>query len=76
MLLPVKWLKDYVDIEDVDSRELADKLTLSGSHVESIISLNKGIENVVVGKIEKIEKHENADKAQRILRKEIMCPLP
>lgn len=62
MLLPVKWLKDYVDIEDIDTRELADELTLSGSHVESIISLDRGIENVVVGRIESIKKHENADK--------------
>lgn len=62
MLLPIKWLKDYVDIDDIDVKELADKLTLSGSHVESIISLDRGIENVVVGKIEKIEKHQNADK--------------
>ncbi len=61
MLLPVKWLKEYVNI-DVDTKKLADELTLSGSHVESIISLDRGIENVVVGRIEKIEKHENADK--------------
>ncbi|GFN36048.1 phenylalanine--tRNA ligase subunit beta [Tepidimicrobium xylanilyticum] len=61
MLLPVKWLKEYVNI-DVDSRILADELTLSGSHVESIISLDRGLEKIVVGKIEKIEKHENADK--------------
>lgn len=61
MLLPVKWLKEYVDIEDIDARELADNLTLSGSHVESIISLDREIENVVVGKIEKLEKHDNAD---------------
>lgn len=61
MLLPVKWLKDYVDI-DVDSKELSDKLTLSGSHVESITDLNYGIENVVVGHILKIVEHPNADK--------------
>ncbi len=61
MLLPIKWLNDYIEIEE-DARVLADKLTLSGSHVESIISLDKGIENVVVGKILKIEKHNNADK--------------
>ena len=61
MLLPVKWLKDYIEFED-DARVLADGLTLSGSHVESIISLNKGIKGIVVGKILKIEKHENADK--------------
>ena len=61
MLLPVKWLGEYVDIDE-DSKVLADNLTLSGSHVESIISLDKGIENVVVGKIVKLEKHEDADK--------------
>ena len=61
MLLPVKWLKDYVEI-DKDTRQLADGLTLSGSHVESIIGLNKGIEDVVVGIILSIEEHPQADK--------------
>lgn len=61
MLLPIKWLKDYINTEK-DSRELADKLTLSGSHVESIIPLNKGIEKVQVGQITQINKHPDADK--------------
>lgn len=61
MFLPVKWLKEYVNL-DVDSKVLADELTLSGSHVESIISLDGNIENIVVGRIEKIWEHEDADK--------------
>ncbi|KNF07491.1 phenylalanine--tRNA ligase beta subunit [Gottschalkia purinilytica] len=61
MLVPVKWLKEYVDFE-IDTKELADKLTISGSHVDSIDNINKGVENVVVGKILKIEKHPDADK--------------
>ncbi|MFS8540500.1 MAG: phenylalanine--tRNA ligase subunit beta [Tissierellales bacterium] len=61
MLVPVKWLREYVDIDDIDSKTLADELTLSGSHVESIISLDRDIEKVVVGRVEKLEKHENAD---------------
>ncbi len=61
MLLPVKWLKDYIKTQK-SARELADGLTLSGSHVESIISLNPGIENVVVGKVLSLEDHPNADK--------------
>ncbi|HLR33940.1 MAG TPA: phenylalanine--tRNA ligase subunit beta [Tissierellales bacterium] len=61
MLVPVKWLKEYVDL-DVETKKLADELTLSGSHVESIISLDRNIENIVVGKILTIEKHPNADK--------------
>ena len=61
MLLPIKWLKDYINT-DKSARELADGLTLSGSHVESITSLEKGIENVKVGNILSIEKHPDADK--------------
>lgn len=61
MLLPINWLKDYIDI-DKNPREIADALTYSGSHVESIIEVDRGIENIVVGKINKIEPHENADK--------------
>ena len=61
MLLPVKWLKDYIKTEE-DGRILSDGLTSSGSHVESILALNKGIESIVVGKILDIEKHLDADK--------------
>lgn len=61
MLLPINWLKDYVDLNE-DSKTLADELTMSGSHVESIISLKEDIKNVVVGRIDSIENHENADK--------------
>ncbi|MDO5027764.1 MAG: phenylalanine--tRNA ligase subunit beta [Bacillota bacterium] len=61
MLLPINWLKDYVDI-DVDSRKLADLLTDSGSHVESIISRAQGISGLVTGKILEITDHPNADK--------------
>lgn len=61
MLVPVKWLKDYVDI-DINTKELADKLTMSGSHVDSIENIDKGVTNVVVGKILDIQKHPDADK--------------
>lgn len=61
MLLPIKWLKDYVDF-DFDVKKLADGLSNSGSHVESIIIPDDGLNKIVVGKIEKIEKHPDADK--------------
>lgn len=61
MLLPIRWLKDYIDTQK-SGKQLADGLTLSGSHVESINSMNKGIEGVIVGRILKIEKHPDADK--------------
>lgn len=61
MLVPIKWLKDYVDIK-VDSKGYADAMTMSGSKVERIEELGKEIDNVVVGKILKAEKHPDADK--------------
>ena len=61
MLLPIRWLKDYIDTQD-SGKNLADGLTLSGSHVESINSMNKGVKGVIVGKIIEIEKHPDADK--------------
>lgn len=61
MKVPYNWLKDYVNI-DISPKELGDRLTLSGSKVEEVIISGAEIENVVTCKIEKIEKHPDADK--------------
>lgn len=61
MLAPIKWLEKYVDI-DVDAKTLADKITLTGSHVDSIIDIDKDITHVVTGKILEIQQHPDADK--------------
>lgn len=61
MKAPYKWLKEFVDI-DISPKELGDRLTLSGSKVEEIISKDEEIQNVVTGKILKIEPHPDAEK--------------
>lgn len=61
MNVPMKWLKDYVDI-DCDIVTYTDAMTMSGSKVEDYEELGKDITNVVVGKILKIESHPDADK--------------
>ncbi|MDX9918163.1 MAG: phenylalanine--tRNA ligase subunit beta [Gudongella sp.] len=61
MLLPLNWLGKYVDI-DISPKEIADGLTYSGSHVESITRLDKGLEGILVGRITALEKHPDADK--------------
>lgn len=61
MMVPMSWLKDYVDI-DVDVFRFADAMTLSGSKIENIHQLGKEIINVVTGKIVSIENHPNANK--------------
>jgi phenylalanyl-tRNA synthetase beta chain len=61
MKVPVKWLKDYVDI-DISVEELGDRLTMSGSMAEEIITTGDEIQNVVTGKIVKLERHPDAEK--------------
>ena len=61
MLVPISWLKDYVDI-NVSIPTLAKKLVGIGFEVEDIIYQEKQATNVVVGKIVKVEKHPNADR--------------
>ena len=62
MNTPISWLKAYVPDLDVDINEFVDAMTLSGSHVEGYEKKDKNLEKIVVGRIEKIEKHPDADK--------------
>lgn len=61
MLLSLNWLKNYVDIKDIDPNDLANKLTLAGIEVEKVYPLSIA-ENCVVGKVLEKTKHEQADK--------------
>src|SRR5206468_1036722 len=63
MLIPLSWLKEYVDL-NLPTKQLAERLTLAGLEVE-------GIENsadwwdpelVIVGQITAVKAHPNADR--------------
>ncbi len=63
MLIPLSWLKEYVDL-NLPTKQLAERLTLAGLEVE-------GIENsadwwdpelVIVGQIAAVKAHPNADR--------------
>ena len=61
MKLPLSWLNDYTKV-GVTPKEYCDAMTLSGSKVDGYEMVGEGIDKVVVGKIEKIERHPDADK--------------
>lgn len=61
MKVPFNWLKDYVDV-NIDAKELGDRLTLSGSALEEVITQGDEIKNIVTGKIVEITQHPDADK--------------
>ena len=62
MNTPISWMKAYVPDLDLDVQEFVDKMTLSGSHVEGYEKKDKNLEKIVVGRIETMEKHPDADK--------------
>lgn len=61
MLVPLKWLRDYVDI-DIDTQEFADMMTMTGSKVEKVDFFGKETNGVEVCKILEIEQHPDADR--------------
>lgn len=58
----LSWIKAYVPELDVTAQEFTDAMTLSGSKVEGFEKLDADLENIVIGQIEKIERHPDADK--------------
>lgn len=62
MLVSMEWLAQYVDIEGLTARDIADKLTLGGVEVDLIHARDTGLKNVVVGYVTDKEAHPNADK--------------
>ncbi|MDD4336304.1 MAG: phenylalanine--tRNA ligase subunit beta [Firmicutes bacterium] len=66
MLVPLRWLSDYVDI-NLDTEELADRLTMSGTKVETINTVGDRLRHVVAGRIISVDPHESADRL-RVVR--------
>lgn len=61
MLVPLKWLRDYVDI-DRETQKFADMMTMTGSKVEKVEFFGKETNGVEVCKILEIEQHPDADR--------------
>ena len=53
----LSWIKAYVPDLDCTAQEYTDAMTLTGTKVEGYERLDKNLEKIVVGQIEKIEKH-------------------
>ncbi len=61
MLVPVKWLKDFVDI-NISIPALADKLVSCGFEIEAVINQADLVKGVKTCKILSVEAHPNAEK--------------
>lgn len=61
MLVPLIWQNDYIKLDE-DLKTITDRLSETGSHVESVNFISDKLDGLVVGKVLKQEKHPNADK--------------
>src|SRR5690554_2802036 len=61
MLFPESWLRSYVD-PDLNTEELAHRLTMAGLEVEETESVAPAFSGVVVARIVDVQPHPNADR--------------
>ncbi|HOO29023.1 MAG TPA: phenylalanine--tRNA ligase subunit beta, partial [Lachnospiraceae bacterium] len=58
----LSWIKAYVPGLGCTDQEYTDKMTLSGTKVETFERLDKNLKDIYIGQIQSIEKHPDADK--------------
>ena len=62
MFVSINWIKDYVDLDGLDVKQLIEGFTLSTAEVEEIIVKGEDVQNVVVGEIISVEEHPSSKK--------------
>lgn len=58
-MISTNFLNDYVKIDDLDLKELAEKITKQGVNIEKIIT--KSINNIVIGQVVSCTSHPDSD---------------
>lgn len=61
MQISLNWLNEFVDLSDIDEKQIAHELTLSGLEVEGLEEVKPKFTNIKTVKIEKIDNHPNSD---------------
>lgn len=62
MYISRNWLKEYVDIPDLDPKTLAHRITMHIAEVEQIEDTGEALNNIIIAKVATIDNHPNADK--------------
>ncbi|PYG88803.1 phenylalanyl-tRNA synthetase beta subunit [Ruminiclostridium sufflavum DSM 19573] len=62
MKISLNWIKDYVDLDGIDIKELWYRFTMSAAEVEDVEYAGRDIQNVVVGKVLSVVPHPESKK--------------
>ena len=58
-MISMNWVKDYIDLENEDLKELATKITKAGINIEAVITNH--IDNLVIGQVVECSPHPDSD---------------
>ena len=78
----VDWLSDFVQLDDLDARELGERITLHTAEVDDVIEPGGGWPGVVVGRVVGVRPHPDADKLRLVTvdsgagEMEVVCGAP
>lgn len=61
MNLSMRWLKEFVTLDDMPIRDYTEAMTMSGSKVEGWETEGSEIDNVIVGKVLSLKRHPDSD---------------
>ena len=58
-MIDLEWVNDYIDISDLDLKELASKITKAGINIEKVITNH--IDNLIIGEVLECKMHPDSD---------------
>jgi len=61
MQVSINWLNEFVDLSNVEDKQIAHELTMSGLEVEAVEEVKPKFTNIKTVRIEKIDNHPNSD---------------
>ena len=61
MRLPLSWLRELVDVDELGASSLADRLVAAGVPVEGVQRAGQELAGLVCGRIERVERHPRSD---------------
>lgn len=67
MYISINWIKDFVNLDGIDIKDLIYKFTMSTAEVEGIIEYGKNTRDVVVAKVLSVENVENSKKLHKLV---------
>jgi phenylalanyl-tRNA synthetase beta chain len=70
MKISLRWLSDYVDLDDVSPSELAERLTLATAEIEEVVRVPFVVDGVVVARVESVAALPGGERHQ-VLRLDI-----